>query len=345
MVRYASDSRSLAPFPFLIGLVVSLHSPQSLAQTQTSAQPRATFTARGVVEPAEGILSIGAAATGVIERIVTGPGERVHAGDELVKLDCAPLEADVKSLEGQARAAQAVDDRVRNGSRPAEIAVGEANVGVARARAEEAAEALRRAQALQLGINVTQAVMLQVERDARITSAQLEDTRARLALLREGSREEDIAEADARRDAAAAALDAARARFAECTVRSPIDGVVVERSATRGQFVTAAVPSVLLRVANDESLGIRVEVEAPHLGDVCVRQHASITRDGGTGGELGASVARILPPLALGAASPGAPRQGQTPPGHAEVFLTFDGPPAGLRAGDEVTLRFEPCAS
>ncbi|MBV9111484.1 MAG: efflux RND transporter periplasmic adaptor subunit [Hyphomicrobiales bacterium] len=340
MARFASAPRLLALFHAILCLAL-LHSPQSLAQT--SPQPHAAFTVRGVVEPAEGILSIGTAATGVIERIVAGPGERVHAGDELLKIDCAPLEADVKSLVGQARAAQDVDDRVRNGSRPAEIAVGEANVGVARARAEEAAEALRRAQALQLGISVTQAVMLQVERDARITSAQLEDARARLDLLRQGSRDEDIAEAGARRDASAAALDAARARLAQCTVKSPIDGVVVERLATRGQFVTSAVPSVLLRVANDKSLGIRAEVEAAHSGDVCVRQHASITREGGAGGELGASVARIVPPLA--AAAPAAPRQGETPPGRADVFLTLDRPPAGLRVGDEVMLRFEPCAS
>ena len=250
MVRFASTSRGVAPF-LILGLTF-LHSPQSLAQT--SAQPHAAFTARGVVEPADGVLSIGTAATGVIERIVAGPGAAVHAGDELIKIDCAPLEADVKALAGQAQAAQAVDERVRNGSRPQEIAVGEANVGVARARAEEAAEALRRAQALQLGISVTQAVMLQVERDARITSAQLEDARARLDLLRSGSREEDVAEADARRDAAAAALDATRARLAECTVRSPADGVVVERLASRGQFVTSAVPSVLLRLANDKNL-------------------------------------------------------------------------------------------
>ncbi|MBV9518558.1 MAG: hypothetical protein JO068_10595, partial [Hyphomicrobiales bacterium] len=144
MARFASAPRLLALFHAIL-CVALLHSPQSLAQT---SPPHAAFTARGVVEPAEGILSIGTAATGVIERIVAGPGERLHVGDELLKIDCAPLEADVKSLAGQARAAQDVDDRVRNGSRPAEIAVGEANVGVARARAEEAAEALRRAQAL-----------------------------------------------------------------------------------------------------------------------------------------------------------------------------------------------------
>ncbi|HEV3246750.1 MAG TPA: HlyD family efflux transporter periplasmic adaptor subunit [Beijerinckiaceae bacterium] len=341
MARFASASRGPALLLAFAGLGALWDFPQ--CQAQTSPQPHAAFTARGVVEPADGILSIGTAATGVIERIGAEPGEVVHAGDELIKIDCAPLEADMKALAGQAQAAQAVDERVRNGSRRQEIAVGEANVGVAKARAEEAAEALRRAQALQLGISVTQAVMLQVERDARITTAQLEDARARLDLLRSGSREEDIAEADARRDAASAALEAARARLAQCTVRSPIDGVVLEQLASRGQFVTSAVPSVLLRVANDKNLGIRAEVEAAHLSDLCMHQRASIARPSGSAGELGASVTRIAP--LIGALSPAAPRQGETAPNHADAFLTFDRPPTGLYAGEDVTVRFEPCGA
>src|SRR4029077_707356 len=192
MARFASASRGPALLLAFAGLGALWDFPQ--CQAQTSPQPHAAFTARGVVEHADGILSIGTAATDVIERIGAEPGEVVHAGDELIKIDCAPLEADMKALAGQAQAAQAVDERVCNGSRPQEIAVGEANVGVAKARAGEAAEARRRAQALQLGISVTQAVMLQVERDARITTAQLEDARARLDLLRSRSREEDIAE-------------------------------------------------------------------------------------------------------------------------------------------------------
>ncbi|MBV8426477.1 MAG: HlyD family efflux transporter periplasmic adaptor subunit [Hyphomicrobiales bacterium] len=247
----------------------------------------------------------------------------------------------MKALAAQREAARAVDERVRNGSRAQEIAVGEANVGVAKARAEEAAEALRRAQALQLGISVTQAVMLQVERDARITSAQLEDARARLDLLRSGSREEDIAEADARRDAAAAALDAARARLAQCTVRSPIEGVVVEQLASRGQFVTSAVPSVLLRIANDRDLGIRAEVEAAHASELCARQRAIVGRSAGGPGELQARVTRIAP--SIGALASAGPRQAETPPAPMDVFLAFDRPPSALHLGEEVTLRFEPC--
>ena len=108
-----------------------------------------------------------------------------------MKIDCAPLEASVASLAGQSQAAQAVADRVRNGPRPEEIAVGEANVGVAKARAEEAADDLQRAQRLQIGTSITQAARFQIERAARITDAQLEDALAKLKLLRIGSRAED----------------------------------------------------------------------------------------------------------------------------------------------------------
>jgi HlyD family secretion protein len=346
MVRHASASRSLAPVLASIGLAALLNPAQgqNLAQAQVSPPARAAFTAQGFIEPSDGIISIGTAATGVIERIAAAPGEHVRLGQELVKIDCAPLEADVRTLAGQALAAQAVDDRVRHGSRPAEIAVGEANLGVAKARADEAVEALRRARALQVGISVTQAVLLQVERDARISGAQLEDARARLDLLRSGSRDEDIAEADARRDAATAALDAARARLAQCTIASPIDGIVVARFVSKGQFVSAAVPSVLLWLANDKSLSVRAEVEDTHLADLCVRQRASVVLPGQGNGVLAATVARITP-LVIGAPSPGAPRQGEPAPGHVEVILRLDQQNPGILAGEDVMVHFEPCGS
>jgi len=211
-------------------------------------------------EPKGGMLAIGTAATGVVARIVGDPGEGVHVG----------------SLAGQSAPAQANADRVRNGPRPAEIAVGEANLGVAKARAEEASDALQRAQRLQVGISATQASLFQTGRAARITAAQLADARARLDLLRSGSREEDIAEANARRDAAVAALDEAKARLAQCSVRSPIDGVVVARFVSRGQLVSAAVPTVLLELENDISFEVSATVEAALFADLCRGQRASI---------------------------------------------------------------------
>ncbi|MFI5014416.1 MAG: HlyD family secretion protein, partial [Hyphomicrobiales bacterium] len=245
-------------------------------------------------------------------------------------------------------AAPGAADRGGPGPRLAESGGGEANVGVAKARADEAADAFRRAERLQVGISVTQAVMLQIQRDARITAAQLEDARAKLDLLRSGSREEDITEADARRDAAAAALQEAKAKLAQCSVAAPIEGVIVARFVSLGQFVSAAVPVVLLALEDDRNFAVRAEVDEAHLGDLCVGQRASVTLPGQAAAPLSGEVERIAPlvnaPFA-GAPSAGAVRPGEAVLGHVSATVKLDQPKAGLVAGQQVAVRFEPCHS
>jgi multidrug resistance efflux pump len=312
----------------------------ALIMSPAHAQTRSPFTASGTVEPEGGILSIGTAATGVVERLGVMPGDHVRAGQELFAIDCAPLDADLRQLAAQAAAAKAVDERVRNGSRLAEIAVGEANLGVARARAEEAGEALRRAQALQVGISVTQAALLQVQRDARISSAQVEDAQAKLDLLRSGSRDEDIAEADARRDAAAAAFEEARAKLAQCRVASPVDGVVVSRPVSVGQFVSSAVPVTLLRLVRDGAFRVRAEVDEAHIADLCAQQRVAVSLPG-AGSPLAGAVSRIIP--LVGEMPHPAGRAGEGPERGVEVMVRLDQQPPNLMAGEATTLRFEGC--
>jgi multidrug resistance efflux pump len=280
-------------------------------------------------------MAIGTAATGVVLRIVGEPGDRVSAGDELVTIDCSPLEASVRSLAGQAAAATANADRTRNGSRPEEIVVGQANLGVAKARAEEAADALQRAQRLQVGISVTQASLFQTERAARISAAQVVDAQARLDLLRAGSRAEDIAEADAKRDAALAALDEAKAKLAQCSVRSPIDAVVVARLVSRGQFVSSMVPTVLLELQSAKGLDVSASVDTSRYADLCVGQHAAILLPGDAQGTA-ATVERIAPRAAALEA------QGNNGAAVA-VKLKLDQQRANLVPGEAVSVRFEAC--
>ena len=333
MARHACLARGL-----ILWLAMAWPPGGLISSGAALAQSQAGFGAQGVVEPEGGVLSIGTAATGVVLRIGDA-GATVHRGEELLRIDCAPLEAGVRSLAGQSQAAHAVADRVRNGPRAGEIAVGEANVGVARARAEEAADALQRAQRLQVGISVTQAALQQVQRDARITLAQLEDARAKLDLLRSGSRQEDIGEADARRDAADAALEEAKAKLAQCSVLSPIDGVVAARFASRGQFVSAAVPAVLLEIEDDSRLVVRAVVEEARRRDLCPGQRASIGLPGEARG-LPATLAGIAPRISPEPA--GAPRQSEAQ-GHVVVTLKLDSQAPGIVAGESVAVRFEPC--
>jgi len=221
--------------------------PSSLcAQTATVSPPLApspTVTSR--------VLLLGIAASGVIQKIMVEDGGHVSAGQVLLQIDCRPLEEQIKMLAASLEAAQAAFERTRNGSRLDEIAIGEANVGVAQARAEEAHDALARFTALTEGVTVTRAQILETRRDARVSAAQVEDARKRLALMKAGSRPEDIAEAVAKRDVAAAGLAEAKARLDQCSLRAPVAGVV-QITSTLGQFVSASVPATLLQLTPDQ---------------------------------------------------------------------------------------------
>ena len=217
--------------------------PWILAASLTLATPVAAADAPKV-------FLLGVAVSGLVAKELVPDGAHVAAGDAILQMDCRPLEQEIKVRDAELAAAEAVYERVRNGPRPDEIAIGEANVGVAAARAEEALDAYNRLRALTEGVSVTRAQLLEGRRDQRITAAQLNDAQKRLALLHAGSREEDIAEALARRNAAAAELSLAQARLDQCTVRAPAAGTV-EFIATPGQFVSEAVPTTLAKLTLD----------------------------------------------------------------------------------------------
>jgi len=196
-------------------------------------------------------LSLGVAVSGLVGKILVADGAHVTAGQTILEIDCRPLEADVKVRAANAAAAKAAYERAKNGSRPDEITIGEANVGVAQARSEEATDAYARLKALTEGVSVTRAQLLEGRREARVTAAQLDDAKKRLALLVAGSRQEDIAEALARHDAAAALLEEGQARLDQCSLKAPVAGVV-QVVANVGQFVSTAVPATLARLAPEK---------------------------------------------------------------------------------------------
>jgi multidrug resistance efflux pump len=193
---------------------------------------------------------LGVSVRALVASVLVADGAHVAAGEVILKMDCRPLEQEIKVRAADLAAAQAVYERVRNGPRPDEIVIGEANVGVAQARSEEAEDAYARLKALTEGVTVTRAQLLEVRRDARISSAQLNDAQKRLALLRAGSRAEDVAEAQARRDSAEAQLSLVQAQLDQCALRAPVSGVV-ELRATPGQFVSDAVPTALAILTPD----------------------------------------------------------------------------------------------
>jgi multidrug resistance efflux pump len=320
----------------VIGLAVLATSADSvgIAFAQSAA-----FTASGRVEGAAPALTIGAAAAGVVNEVFVGEGDHVAAGQMLIKLDCRSTAAEVHAREARLKAAQAAYDRSRNGSRPDEIAVGEAVVGYSQARAEEAQKTLDRTEALKEGVTVTTAHILEVQRDARIAAAQLEEAKARLSLLRAGSREEDVRQAKALMDAAAAELEASRAILDQCFVRAPIDGIVLDVLVSRGQYVSLAVPQPMLHIVPAGPVRVRAEVELRNVPQICQAQSATVSSDGFPNKTVSAHVTSISP--AITPPDSALHRESET----VSVFLNEAGGAPAMPLGSAVLVHFDACPS
>jgi HlyD family secretion protein len=306
------------------------------------------FAAPGRVEGAVPPMSIGVAVTGVVDQILVHEGSRVQAGELLVKLACQAQEADVRTRQAQLAASQATYDKFRNGSRPDEIAVGEAVVGYSQARADEAQKALQRAEELQEGVTVTTARLLEIKRDARIAVAQLEEAKARLSLLRAGAREEDVRQAKALRDGAAADLDSSRARLDLCSVRAPAAGIVLDVLVNQGQLLSLAVPQPLLHIVPDGRARVRAEVSLGDLAKVCVQQRAAIAAGAFPDAAIGAQVSFISPEISRGSsrdAGAAAAPANANPGDVVAVVLTVDQGAPDLPIGLPVTVHFDACPS
>ena len=315
----------------------------SFAFAATALAQNSNFTAPGRVEGASPTLTIGVAAAGIVDEVLVREGSRVVAGQTLIKLDCRSIEADVRARDAQLQAAQAVFDRARNGSRPDEIAVGEAVVGYSEARAEEAQKALDRTDALKEGVTVTTAHILEVQRDARISAAQLAEARARLSLLRAGSREEDVRRAKALRDAAAADLDSSRARLDQCTVRAPVDGTVIDVLANKGQYFSLALPQPLLHLVQDGQLRVRAEIAVRDASRVCTSQIATVVAEAFPNAKIRAHVALVSPTVApQSIVTAGADASNKDV---LAVTLDVDSSSPKPPIGSAVTVNFDPCPS
>ncbi|HEX7885980.1 MAG TPA: biotin/lipoyl-binding protein, partial [Phenylobacterium sp.] len=93
-------------------------------------------------------LYLAAPVAGTVRQVSVMRGQEVAAGQALFVIDPAQVRAQADQASAEALAAQAQAEDARKGQRPAELAVFEANIAAAEARARDARADLRRIQPL-----------------------------------------------------------------------------------------------------------------------------------------------------------------------------------------------------
>lgn len=302
------------------------------------AQSTSAIVVRGRIEGGGETFSLGASTTGTISQLLVKAGDHVQAGQTLLRVECQDLESEIKARQSDLAASEAVLARVTHGSRPEEVAIGEANVNLALARLHEAQKEFDRAQALHEGVTITRVQIDQAERDARMAAAMLEEVRAKLVLLKVGSREEDISEARARRDAAKSRLDAAAARLSYCTVTAPISGVILSTRVSPGQLISLMAPVTLMTMVDDSKLRARAFVAERDISRICSGEQAQISAEGASGDQAEGRIEAIAPEFSENPYEPG---PGRFRAIEFSLFKTGQ----RLSIGQTVTVKLVGCAS
>jgi HlyD family secretion protein len=215
-----------------------------------------------------------------IAAILVEEGDRVRKGQVLARLDTSRLEPQLAQVEAQTVAQRFVVQRLRNGSRPEEIAQARANVEAAKADALNARlqyERLKSAAELSAG----RAVRLQDVDNAKaaleVAEAKLAVNQKALDLALAGPRKEEIAEAEARLRASEAQAALLRQQLADSQLMAPVDGVVRTRVMEAGEM--ASPQKGVFSLAITDPKWVRVYVSEPNLGKVRHGMSAAVSVD------------------------------------------------------------------
>ncbi len=261
-----------------------------------SGSVRSTVVAGlGVVEPRSGMVDIAALMPGVLAAVHVREGDRVRRGDVLAELVNEDLKARLAQSEAVLAAKTAQMNLIVRGPRPEEVKRAEAQL-----REEESNMRL-----LQLQFNRRQALV----RDGAVSAEAFNEVSSRLAasreryaalsnsvaILRQGSRPEEIEAARAEVRLAQSQVTEAQASLAKSLVRASIDGIVLRRYREPGEALSTQPAIAVLQIADVSNLVVRTQIDETDILELKVGQSAQITATALNGRRLTGRVERISP--------------------------------------------------
>ena len=239
------------------------------------------------------LVDMGPKFPGRVVEVLVREGDRVKAGDLLVRLDLGETALAVDRDRQGVRSAEARYEDLASGSRRAEIAAAEADV-----RDKQAAAALARRELERQTMLLEHKVGTPREQDRAQTELEraesaLKASEEHLRLVVEGSRRNQTEQARFDAERAKVQLKQSETVAKEAEIRAPADAVVLHRIAEPGLLLTAGQPALTLAFA--DRLYVRTFVPETKLGKVRPGQKARVSVDAFPGKTFDAVVSEISP--------------------------------------------------
>lgn len=212
----------------------------------------------------------------VAERPVT-EGDAIQAGQVVAKLDSVDLAQQAAARRAERQVAAAALAELEAGSRPEEIAQGEAALDRSRADATRAQLDFKRLESLLAQELVSQQAFDVADAANKSAQAAARQAAEQLTLLRKGPRREEKDQARARVEQATQALALAETQLGYATITSPLTGMVMSKNTEPGEYVSPGTPVVT--VGDLAHPWLRAYISESDLGRVKLGQSVKVTTD------------------------------------------------------------------
>lgn len=305
------------PAPWLVGLVavgllgtgtatyLTLRSQSAAPDIASMTVPveskslQVRITASGTVQPIQTV-NLSPKNSGILQKLLVEQGDRVTKGQVIARMQNDDLDAQLMQAQARVAQMQARLAEQKAGNRPQEIsqaqakvAQAEALVAQAQAKLNLADQKIRRNRSLADEGAISRDRLDEIQNDgntARATleqeQASLQEARRNLDLMKAGSRVEDIADAEGQLQEAIGNLKAVQVKQDDTLIRAPFDGIVTQKYATEGAFVTpttsasdASSATSTAIVALAEGLEVLADVPEVDIQQLKVGQSVEVVAD------------------------------------------------------------------
>jgi len=293
------------------------------------------ISASGTATPLQEV-NLSPKTSGRLAQLYVDQGDRVEQGQILARMDEREIQTSLDQSTANLAQAEARLALARAGSRPEEIAQAEAQVDVAQSQATLTLEQSKRYQNLATQGAISRDQLEEYLNNERKAQADLRQAQQKVKQLQSGSRPEEIAENIAQVAQAKAQLRAVQIQAADAVIRAPFSGIITQKYANVGSFVTpttaasatsSATSTSIVAIASN--LEILAKVPERDLGQVRLGQMVEIRADAFPGQKFKGKVRLVAPAAVI--------EQNVT---SFQVRITLETGQNQLRSGMNVDLNF-----
>lgn len=263
----------------------------ALTLTGCKKENNGELTVNGILEYKSVLVTSKVA--GEILTLAKDEGSSVAKGDTLIVIDQANTDIQITQAEANLLSAQAQYELLKNGARKEDIAAAAEMLKQAKVNARLAKSDYERIAALKQSGSATDKQVDDAQSRMELTASQAEQAEYNLNKLKQFARPEELKNAQARVAQAEAQLALLKKNKKDCTVISPVSGIVLKRYFKQGENVTPQ--SSLLKIGESRDIEVTVYLTALELPKVKTGGDAKVVIDGIPGKDFPGKITFISP--------------------------------------------------